>query len=251
MLIRYSLPLGFSIFSAELFALYLATLHITKSEDSSRQFLVITDSLSALKMLGNYHSPSMHPIGKQILHLLFAASHKSVTFAWAPGHKNIKGNKLADTAAKEAAHLLPAPNIPLPLTDARRLLKRSLYQRWQQEWTTLGHHHLQHIKPSIGLWKTALTSIPRRSQVVLNRIRIGHSLLTHVHLFKREPAPPCPFCSQLTLSVLHLLEHCPALSQIRGQILHKWATPSLIMDSSDSIQALFAFLHTTKLFHRI
>ena len=54
----------------------------------------------------------------------------------------------------------------------------------------------------------------RKEEVVLARLRIGHTYLTHVHLLKKEDRPQCVFCDE-PYTVKHLLLECADLLLIR------------------------------------
>ena len=94
------LPDNASIFTAELRAILLAINLINTS--SSKAFVILVDSLSSIQAIENRNWS--HPVVQEILiklhHLI--ASGSSITFMWIPSHIGIKGNTLADTAAKLA-----------------------------------------------------------------------------------------------------------------------------------------------------
>ncbi|MPC58373.1 hypothetical protein E2C01_052375 [Portunus trituberculatus] len=50
----------------------------------------------------------------------------------------------------------------------------------------------------------------RRKQIVLARLRIGHTYLTRRYLLTRDPQPYCDDCL-VPLTVRHLLVECPSL----------------------------------------
>ena len=57
-----------------------------------------------------------------------------------------------------------------------------------------------------------------RQEVIINRLRCGHTSLTHSYLINsdvREAAPGCPVCHNATLTVRHLLLECRELQLIR------------------------------------
>ena len=56
----------------------------------------------------------------------------------------------------------------------------------------------------------------RRKEVVLSRLRIGHTRLTHGFLMKKEPQPFCEDCL-VPLTVRHLLIECPSLLDARNK----------------------------------
>ena len=247
---QYALPPSFSILSAELFALYLAVDYASSSAPSNVQHLLISDSLSSLRSLANQWSRRLHPIAKKIIRLLTSLPPAKIVFAWIPGHKGIKGNKFADQNAKQAAHIFPMADTPVPRRDLQLLIHNRLIDQWQQLWTTQGHYHLRTFKLTLGPC-TSEDSLSRRRQVVLTRLRVGHTLLTHSHLFQRLPRPPCPFCHSINLSVLHLLLECPDTSCVRRLTLAQFRVASFLEDSEASIAAIFAFLRLTDLTNKI
>ena len=83
---------------------------------------------------------------------------------------------------------------------------------WQQLWDTETNNKLHKvqaiIKPSI------LYKLPRRDEVIIHRLRLGHTHLTHSYLLKRELPPVCESC-QLPLTVEYILLFCSCHSAIR------------------------------------
>ena len=61
-------------------------------------------------------------------------------------------------------------------------------------------------KPLIGEQPSAYRSV-RRDEVVLSRLRLGHSYLTHSYLLKGEPPPECVTCN-CRLTISHILVDC-------------------------------------------
>jgi len=46
-----------------------------------------------------------------------------------------------------------------------------------------------------------------KENAVINRLRTGHTLLSHGYLMSSEPVPPCELCPNATMSVKHLIEY--------------------------------------------
>lgn len=84
---------------------------------------------------------------------------------------------------------------------------------WQTKWSLANLNKLYSVKPRLGPTKfRGITS--RRDEVILHRLRIGHSHLTHCCILKRENRPICNTCQSL-LSMQHILISCPAYTTSR------------------------------------
>lgn len=57
-------------------------------------------------------------------------------------------------------------------------------------------------------WKI---STKKKEQMIVNRIRAGHSFMTHSHLITKEPILMCQFCDE-DISFKHIFE-CPNMGQ--------------------------------------
>ena len=77
---------------------------------------------------------------------------------------------------------------------------------WQTEWDLAVNNKLHAIKPLIGEQPSASRSV-RKEEVVMSRLRLGHSYLTHSYLLKGEPPTECLTC-QCRLTIEHVLVEC-------------------------------------------
>ena len=67
---------------------------------------------------------------------------------------------------------------------------------------------MNEITKSVRPWKHY--PMTRKKEVILSRLRIGHTRLTHGFLMCGEPQPFCEDCL-VPLTVQHLLIECPSL----------------------------------------
>jgi hypothetical protein len=74
---------------------------------------------------------------------------------------------------------------------------------------------LHKIKPLIQRWASSFQP-DRRWEVILARLRIGHTLITHGHLMEKEQAPICEEC-WTPVSVEHILVECPNYRRERNR----------------------------------
>ncbi|GBN12421.1 putative RNA-directed DNA polymerase from transposon X-element [Araneus ventricosus] len=94
-----------SVFTAELVAIFCALQEISPS--NQRNFIIYTDSMSALEALSHYDI-QMHPVALKILSILHFLCKEgfNIIFSWVPSHVGISGNEIADSIAKFASTFL-------------------------------------------------------------------------------------------------------------------------------------------------
>ncbi len=175
-------------------------------------FIIYTDSLSVLQSLLSHHHT--HPLILKTLNLLDNLTYLgfSIKFCWVPSHVGIRGNELADRAAKTAFNHLP---FDLPYFDMKNLVTARVYGEWQQSWSEQTSNKLYAVKPLIAVWPSTSS---RKHDVIITRLRIGHTRLTHRHLLLGEPT--CPQC-KTALTVKHILIECPNFRNQRCYYFHR------------------------------
>jgi ribonuclease HI len=90
-----------TIFTAELYALYRALLHLQHL--SPGRFLLCTDSLSSLHALASRVSDNLLVVQSLCITFELLQHGHTIVFCWIPGHTGIPDNEAADAAAKSAA----------------------------------------------------------------------------------------------------------------------------------------------------
>jgi len=94
----------------------------------------------------------------------------------------ISGNEKADTAAKSSLSLpslsLRVTPMKIPAADLDPRVTMLISEKWQQFWNSCTGNKLQAIRPTVGGHQQK-SSLSRRDEVVINRLRIGHTRCTH------------------------------------------------------------------------
>ena len=93
----------------------------------------------------------------------------------------ISGNERANSTAKAALQKFVSECL-ISYTDTYQYISQYVRDLWQREWDTAVNNKLHAIKPLIGQQPSAYRSV-RRDEVVLSRLKLGHSYLTHSYLF--------------------------------------------------------------------
>ena len=213
----YRLNSSATVFTAELYAILQAIIFI--SQHASLAFTIFTDSTSSLHAIFQYNNP--HPIVSQIQRWLIQlhSLHKTVHFCWSPAHVGIVPNEEADAAARNVATHVGPPHITaIPHRDYYPVIRALILNFWNDEWTnTPLTNKLRSVKDSTSVWQSS-NNKNRRYEVVLARLRIGHTLATHQYLVENRPPPYCGDCV-VPLTVKHILLECPSLVEERTRYL--------------------------------
>ena len=173
---------------------------------------------------------------------------KTIVFCWVPSHTGIRGNEMADEAARKGLELDVMP-ILVPSSDYKQYISGYMMDCWQTEWSTLVDNKLHKIKPTVGEWPQCPSNLSRTQEIVLSRVRIGHTRLTHSYLMACENKPMCDTCNSV-LSVEHILSDCAKYSTERVSCFNGCDTISKIFTECSALDIL-SFLRATKLLDKI
>jgi ribonuclease HI len=200
-----------SIFSGEAQAILLA-LDMAEQAGCER-VLIMADSLSCLQSIENRHLSNALVLEIIMrVHGFLSGGHK-ITFMWLPSHVGLAGNVAVDAAAKAALNL-PIAVSYIPYSDFKPLINSYVATKWQQSWDAEVRNKLHGVQPRIG--SARAYRLPRRDEVIIHRLRIGHTHLTHSYLLKGESPPMCIAC-QAPLTVQLILIDCVDFALCRAK----------------------------------
>ena len=242
--VKQRLPSHASIFTAEVTAIDLALDTIAESDDD--HFIIFSDSLSVLLSL---HNKKMdNPLILQLLQKLhhLSCAHKTIHLCWIPSHIGIRGNEAADMAAKESLDQdITASQVPY--TDLKSHINHFISSKWQERWSSCRDNKLFQIKPTLGEWPPGFRR-SRKEEVVLSRLRIGHTYFSHSYILRREDPPECTACQEI-YSVRHVLIDCIDLGLIRPRF---YSVPDMkTLFDTVSVDRIISFVKEINLFSKI
>nr|KAG5691429.1 hypothetical protein BaRGS_016345 [Batillaria attramentaria] len=101
---RYKLNAGLSIFSAEMYAILMACTFVNDMPNPPLGVVILSDSKSSLQALERGGTRNRSDVQSEILFLAHQIITKGTILAlmWLPSHSGIRGNELADRAARDA-----------------------------------------------------------------------------------------------------------------------------------------------------
>ena len=206
-----------SIYSAELNAINLALDIIENEYDGTGNFVVCSDSQSSLQALENedFQNPIVLAVRERIHFLTSRNSCLNLSFLWIPSHCEIRGNEQVDILAKQGLMLRNNNNVKLPHSDFRSQIKTYIHSKWQTLWNSqeVKNQKLKEIQPVLGTYKHSFRKL-RREEIILARLRIGHTYFTHSSIRQGEHAPQCVSCD-CEFTVKHILLECAEYSHFR------------------------------------
>ena len=191
-----------SISTAELCALYDGIRHCQGVGQPA--ITLITDSLSSIQAHNKYNSSN--PL-LQKMQCACATINKPITLCWLPSRVGVRGNEIADTEARRIATDGDVDPIDIPRSDIKCCTKKVLSSVWNQQWREMAGNKLREISDSTISFPNG-TSGNREWERALNRLRIGHSMLTHGFLMEARHPPLCDDCI-VPLTIKHILTECP------------------------------------------
>jgi len=90
----------------------------------------------------------------------------------------------------------------------------------------------------------------RRDEIIIHRLRSGHTYLTHGHLLRREAHYRCLAC-QVDLTVEHVLLHCVSFTSARDNCLCVTLTSMSELFSKVASRSIIDFIKSTGLYRKI
>ena len=244
--LTFKLPNDCSIFSAEALAILKAIEIINTSTHTN--FLILSDSLSAINSVKNKtHSGD---IAILIQNKIDEAKQKKkqIILTWIPGHTGIPGNETADTFAKMAISDTNTPLLDfITYDDFKNTLKTYIRKKWHITWNSQ-NTKLNQIKSTTFRWDNS--NLNRKEETALNRLRIGHTRLTHGFLMSNEEPPFCEACGH-PLTVKHILTECHVYDQERMDLNMTETLDSTLGPHPDQNKITLKFLKLTNLINKI
>lgn len=169
-----------------------------------------------------------------------------VTLAWVPSHQGIKGNENADAEARLATTTPVHPEAKLAPTEVKYFIHHKITEHWNNVWnSTVTKLHLvqDNIKDRF------YNGLNRSHRCVINRLRIGHTNLTDIHVVTKTNPIKCPRCDT-RLSIHHLLTECEEYQAEKNQLDLLPSMETLLCDPRGQIKTRL-FLKTIKLYKSV
>ena len=151
-----------------------------------------------------------------------------------------------DQQAKASLSLEPT-SFKIPFSNFKPSINTYILEELQTSWNNSIGNKLLDIKPSIGDYQSVVRNI-RREEVVLARLRLGHTRVMHSYLLRGEEQPQCVGCDA-KFTIRHILLECVDFAQVRNNCINVDNMKQLFQDIH--IDSIMTFLRQINLFNRI
>ena len=145
----------------------------------------------------------------------------------------------------EKTLLADISNTKIPYTDLKPIINKFMHDKWKKSSDDQIQNKLHHIQDTIGEWLAGYGR--NRNVVILSRLCIGHTHITHSHL-KREDTPICSTC-KVPLTVKHILINCDRCRQTCPKYYQTCNLKDLFQNNKP--EEILSFLKETNLFIKI
>ena len=216
-------------YAEEASAMHLAADWIETNCHGSEKMLIVTDSQSLCGALLGHGED----VAELRLRLLSVPA--DLAIQWVPGHSNIAGNDMVDTAAK-AATTLNEPQTSIAYSGICAVIRSEVRD-------VLTHERSMKVYSNISKKKEKeITS--RSDQVLLARVRSGHHWFfeSYHHLVNSDHNTTCPIsgCGDPVHDLEHWLCKCPANTLRRQKIFGDTTVELGILSKSPALAVMFA-----------
>ena len=150
---------------------------------------------------------------------IISAHGVEITFQWIPSHVDVPGNERADVLAKRGAQC-PQDDTLASMDTARQIIRQTKKEIWMREWSTSDKGRAIFEFMSTPNRKDEINALKRNEQVSIFRLRSQHvPLNAHLKRIGVQTSSECPLCHFPEETVEHHLFLCPALDDLRTELL--------------------------------
>ncbi|KAK2579455.1 hypothetical protein KPH14_002662 [Odynerus spinipes] len=245
----YLLPNSFSTSSCRLYAILMALSHIKNSKEDN--FIIHTRGIDLKSIINSTKNvnPLIQEIIEAITELESRVSPPKITLC--PSSSPSKNPKATQDPAQGNGITMTydATSLPATYDDLKEVIKNNIKSLWNM--SQQNYYPLSNIQPiSNNIYQNNLaSSLNRKHQTVLTRLRIGHTNFTHIRLITKEDPKMCDRCN-IQITTNHIITECPKFQNER----RKYSIPNdlqTILNSNKLSEQLFKFLKDINLFNQI
>lgn len=103
------------------------------------------------------------------------------------------------------------------------------------------------VKATVSKWTDQRN---RKDQIILTRLRLGHTWLTKQHLFEKKPPESCSVCDR-RLTVHHLLIGCQRYAAQRREVNLSDSLEDILKNNRESELKVLQYVRKIEIYNKI
>jgi len=179
--------------------------------------VICTDSLSSISSITNHNN---HSHCATSVRNLVTKHFPKISLVWVPSHIGLVGNENADEAAKLASKFQFTLTANNNSNDITHFLKKEQQDKQTNILSSTSNWYQQIATFSTSYSPHKHSPLSRRQQIIINRLRLGHTFLTNAHYLYTSKNNLCPLCNNARINIQHIICSCPTLSSQCCQSFH-------------------------------
>ena len=210
---------GTSVVTGELLAIYAALKFMENTEIRNAEIAIITDSMSAIRLLADYRliQNGIELSIIQSIETLKRMHEVDTNIVWIPGHIGIAGNDRADNLAKKASEKRESDiENEITIKEIFGKIDYEIEAEWQRIYTNSSTARMyKQIEPKVST-ELKFINKNRKKEVVITRLRLGKCLLNScLHQINKHDTGLCDTC-KVPETVEHFLLYCQTANIFYG-----------------------------------
>jgi len=144
--------------------------------------------------------------------------------------------------------LLDHPQKKIENTPLQALITNKCHLRWHQKWLSYSTK-LNQINHNTDNWTFPIET-PKKFEVIITSLRIGHSQISHSFLMAKEDPPTCATCG-VQITIKHILTECGTYLNIRSSLNLLEPLSEILQNHPKAITGIIQFITTANLQSKI
>ena len=216
---------GMSVYMAEVMAIKEALSWIKKCEVINREFIIFSDSQSAVCTLNGVTAAS-DTIFETLCIKRDLQKENKIDIKWVRGHHDNTGNEYADALARQGVIMardiaFADPFLPIDYREIKTRIKEFSRIRWNRLLNDKRDCRISRLfYPTVGRYNNIHMSV--RDLNMLTQIVTGHGIFRrHIGHWTEMEDTLCQLCGEEQEDSWHLWQYCPSLAMERREAFYR------------------------------
>src|SRR6266496_3927223 len=244
------------VFDAELFAIEKAfKLALNQISLFTKDIWIFSNSQAAIQRVqkSSLNARQSHVLAIKSWAEKIKAKHQiNIHLNWVPGHMNIKGNELADQAAKKRTELQKISTEKyISLSFIKRKIKESALLEWQEEYAKINKGKFYSQFQCLPRWNAYKKTVKKKIWSAFIQLKLGHGYFKSYLVRLPEYTTNRCFICGTKKNPEHLILHCKITQFVREELKQEFDIKEFslknLFNTRQEQEFLYKFLEKTQI----